>query len=232
MAETPFSPDPGAPEGGQPPEGGNQGSPAAASAPVTTPGSVATPAEPATATPPPADVPAPEVSPVTATVLPVAIPASTPVITQPPAPSSPVPTATAAEETSAAGTAAEPPGVAATIAVPPLEEEEASGEGGEWEMLVNRFNTWWESGEVGRQWQRIRGPLKGVAIVVAVLLALRVYATVVSTIDAIPLVSGLLELTGLIAVLHFSVTRLLRTSDRREVLSQWQRRWLDFRGRE
>jgi hypothetical protein len=121
--------------------------------------------------------------------------------------------------------------VAATIAVPPLEEE-ASGEGGEWEMLVERFNTWWESGEVGRQWQRIRGPLKGVAIVVAVLLALRVYATVVSTIDAIPLISGLLELTGLIVVLHFSVTRLLRTSDRREVLSQWQRRWLDFRGRD
>ena len=60
-----------------------------------------------------------------------------------------------------------------TLAARAIEKDDA-------DVLVNRFNTWWESGEVGRQWQRIRGPLKGVAIVVAVLLALRVYATVVS----------------------------------------------------
>ena len=126
---------------------------------------------------------------------------------------------------------APPPGVAATITVPPLEEGESSG-GGEWELLVERFTTWWNSGELNRQWQRIRGPLKGVAILVAVLLALQVYATVVRTIGGIPLVSGLLELTGLIVVLQFSATRLLRSSDRQEVLTQLQRRWLDFRGRD
>ena len=124
---------------------------------------------------------------------------------------------------------APPPGVAATITVPPLEGGESGG--GEWELLVERFTTWWNSGELNRQWQRIRGPLKGVAILVAVLLALQLYATVVRTIDGIPLVSGLLELTGLIAVLQFSATRLVRSSDRREVLAQLERRWLDFRGR-
>ena len=98
-------------------------------------------------------------------------------------------------------------------------------------MLVERFSTWWNSGELNRQWQRIRGPLKGVAILVVVLLALQVYATVVRTIDGIPLVSGLLELAGLIAVLQFSATRLLRSSDRQQVAAQLLRRWQDFRGR-
>jgi hypothetical protein len=120
--------------------------------------------------------------------------------------------------------------VAATITVPPLEDP-GTGGGGEWELLVERFNTWWNSGELNRQWQRIRGPLKGVAIVLAVLVALQVYATVVRTIDGIPLVSGLLELTGLIVVLQFGATRLLRSSDRQEVIAQLQKRWLDFRGR-
>ena len=111
--------------------------------------------------------------------------------------------------------------------MPPLPEGESSGGGGEWDLLVERFTTWWNSGELNRQWQRIRGPLKGVAIVVLVLL----YATVVGVVDGIPLVSGLLELTGLIAVLQFSTTRLLRSSDRQEVFTQLQRRWDDFRGR-
>ena len=121
----------------------------------------------------------------------------------------------------------EPPGVAATITVPPLEE---GAGGGEWQMLVNSVNSWLGSGELTRQWQRIRGPLKGVAIVLVLLVVLRLYATVVATIDAIPLVSGLLELAGLIAVLQFSLTRLVRSSDRQQLLDQVQRRWQDFRG--
>lgn len=149
------------------------------------------------------------------------------------------PFATAAEisqpgvpaEAAPAAAPVEPEGVAATISVPPLDED-AADQGGEWELLLNRVTTWWTSGELGLQWQRIRGPLKGVAILLAVIVALRVYATVIATIDAIPLVSGLLELTGLIAMLHFTATRLLRTRDREEVLSQWRGRWLDFRGRD
>lgn len=125
---------------------------------------------------------------------------------------------------------AEPAGVAETLVVPPLEQP--GGEGGEWELLLERLSGWWNSGELGRQWQQIRGPLKGVAILLVVLVSLRVYATLVTTIDAIPLVSGLLELAGLITVLQFSTTRLLRSSDRQQVLDQLRNRWLDFRGRD
>lgn len=218
MAETPFTPDSGAAPSGTAPEDGTPGTPVESSADST-----ALP-EPAAVTEVAAE-PQP----------PVAAPAPAPVAPEPAAEAESSIPAAAAESVAApaaepvAEPASQPPGVAATIAVPPLEQAEAGG--GEWELLVERFNTWWNSGELNRQWQRIRGPLKGVAILVAVLLALQVYATVVGTIDSIPLVSGLLELTGLIVALQFSYRRLLRSSDRQQVFEQLQRRWLDFRGR-
>jgi len=230
MAETPFSSESAAAAGGVSPEGESQGSPAPASAPL----------DPLQSTPEP--IAAPEVDSAASTAAlaeepaaPVATPADfgSPAAEQP-APAAPAPEAEApapaAEPAEAPPAGIEPPGVAATISVPPLEEGGSGG--GEWELLVERFNAWWSSGEIPRQWQRIRGPLKGVAILVTVLLALRVYATVVSTVDGIPLVSGLLELTGLITVLQFGATRLLRSSDRRQVLAQWRQRWQDFSGKD
>lgn len=224
MAETPFPPESGAGGGGMAPEDGAQEGAVQASdigslEPVP---ASAEPSEPAAEAPDsveslPSEPVAAAAPPTAASSAGVAADGASPSESEAPAPAQieqPGP----------------PPGVAVTITVPPLEDGESSG-GGEWEMLMERFSTWWNSGELNRQWQRIRGPLKGVAILVAVLLALQVYATVVGTIDAIPLVSGLLELTGLIAVLQFSATRLLRSSDRQEVLSQLQRRWQEFRGR-
>ena len=131
--------------------------------------------------------------------------------------------------------AAEPAaGIAATIAVPPLDSSSpaAGGEGGEWELLVGKLNTWFSSGELNRQWQKIRGPLKGLAILIGVILALRLYASVVGTVDRIPVVSGLLELIGLIALGHFGLTKMVRTSEREKVLTDWKQRWLAFRGQD
>ncbi len=54
----------------------------------------------------------------------------------------------------------------------------------------------------------------------------------VGTIDRIPVISGLLELTGLIYVLWFSTTRLVRTSERERVLADWKQRWQSFSGRD
>ena len=225
MAETPFSPESGAASGGTAPEDGTQGSPvqpAADTSPEAAPAVVNDAAEPvASVSAEPVAPSEPAGAPGEQAAVPPAL-IATSAETIPPEPVAPI--------SAPAEPSAPPPGVAATITVPPLEGGESGG-GGEWELLVERFTTWWNSGELSRQWQRIRGPLKGVAVLVAVLLALQLYATVVRTIDGIPLVSGLLELTGLIAVLQFSATRLLRSSDRREALSQLQRRWLDFRGR-
>jgi len=126
------------------------------------------------------------------------------------------------------------PGITATLEVPPLEgSAEPGGEGGgEFELLLQKIKDWLGSGELQAQWQRFRGPLKGLAILIGVVLLLRVYASLIGTLDSLPLVGGLLELVGLIAALRFTATRLVRKSDRDQVFADWSRRWNDFRGRE
>jgi hypothetical protein len=125
-------------------------------------------------------------------------------------------------------------GIAAIIEVPPLEgSTDPSGDGGgEFELLLQKIRDWLGSGELQAQWQRLRGPLKGLAILIGAVLLLRVYASLIGTLDSLPLVGGLLELVGLIAVSRFTLTRLVRKSDREQVFADWSRRWNDFRGRE
>ncbi len=126
------------------------------------------------------------------------------------------------------------PGIIATFEVPPLEgsTEPAAEGGGEFELLLQKIRDWIGSGELQARWQRFRGPLKGLGILIGVVLLLRVYASLIGTLDSLPLVGGLLELVGLIAVTRFSFTRLVRKSDREQVFADWSRRWSDFRGRE
>jgi CAAD domains of cyanobacterial aminoacyl-tRNA synthetase len=243
MAETPFAPETGSESGGAVPEGDSQavadlaaagaepvsqaeaslaGLPDAASQPGTADEWVDSPAvpEPGAVAAEPAGTVAvePSIEPWATSPAAVASPAAG---GESGAFESPIPPA-------AAEPVAAPAGVVATVVIPPLEE---GGEGGEWQLLVGRINAWLASGELSRQWQRFRGPLKGLAIVVLLVLLLRVYATAVATIDAIPLVSGLLELTGLIAVLRFSATQLVRSGDRRALAERLQRRWRAFSGR-
>ncbi|MCP9858475.1 MULTISPECIES: CAAD domain-containing protein [unclassified Cyanobium] len=126
------------------------------------------------------------------------------------------------------------PGIVATFEVPPLEgsADPTSEGGGEFDLLLQKIKDWLSSGELQAQWQRFRGPLKGLAILIGVVLLLRIYASLIGTLDSLPLVGGLLELAGLIAVSRFTVTRLVRKSDREQVFADWSRRWNDFRGRE
>ncbi|AFY30367.1 CAAD domain-containing protein [Cyanobium gracile] len=204
MAETPFSPEP--PSSPEPQENGPSAQPWATE-PTVTP-------EPEHVAPEPEAQPEPE--PVLAGFEPLAE-ADSAIPTPVPAPVS------------------EPePGITATLEVPPLEgsaEPGAEG-GGEFELLLQKIKDWLGSGELQAQWQRFRGPLKGLAILIGVVLLLRVYASLIGTLDSLPLVGGLLELVGLIAAVRFTATRLVRKSDREQVFADWSRRWNDFRGRE
>jgi hypothetical protein len=132
---------------------------------------------------------------------------------------------------SAAATAGAEPSIASVLEVPPLAPAGAEGEadGGEWELLIGKLQTWFH--DLSGQWDRIRGPLKGIAILVAVVIALRTYAALVGTIDSIPLISGLLELVGVIAFGRFTWDKLLRSGERQKLLSDWRQRWSDFSGR-
>jgi len=125
------------------------------------------------------------------------------------------------------------PTVASTIEVPakaPVNPTSAE-EGGEWDLLVQKLRNWIASGQLQQQWQAARTPLSLLAGLIAVLLVLRVYSAVLGVLDSIPLLSGLLELAGLVAVIQFSLTRLVRSEDRREVIGGLKQRWKSFRGR-
>jgi hypothetical protein len=127
------------------------------------------------------------------------------------------------------------PGIAATLEAEPLPGAGSSaeaGEGGEFDLLIAKVSAWLRDLDLPGRWQKLRGPLRGAAVLLGVFLLLRLYARVVGTIDGIPVVSGLLELTGLIYALWFSATRLVRTSERERVLGEWKRRWDSFSGRD
>jgi hypothetical protein len=219
MAETPFSPEPPSghepPTGPEPQENGPSAQPWATEPAVTTPEAETPQPDPLAQEPEPvAHEPQPEPEPILAGFEPQAeagteIPAPAP---------EPVPTPE--------------PGFAATLEVPPLEgSAEPGGDGGgEFDLLLQKIRDWLGSGELQAQWQRFRGPLRGLAILIGVVLLLRVYASLIGTLDSLPLVGGLLELVGLIAAVRFTATRLVRKSDRDQVFAEWSRRWNDFRG--
>ena len=147
-------------------------------------------------------------------------------------------TATAAAAASAvaavAPAASDEPSIATSLEVPPLKlgSLPADGEGGgEWELLTGKVRHWFGSGEPQKLLSGVGGPLKAVAYLLAALLVLRIYRSLVGTIDGIPLVSGLLELVGLIALVRFCLLRLVKRSEREQVVGNLQRRWNDFRGK-
>ena len=125
------------------------------------------------------------------------------------------------------------PSVASTLEVPASLPAAAGADqdGGEWELLLEKLRTWIASGQLQEQWQAARTPLSLLAGLIAVLLVLRVYSAVLNVLDSIPLLPGLLELAGLVALVQFSLTRLVRSDDRREVISGLKQRWQSFRGR-
>ena len=126
------------------------------------------------------------------------------------------------------------PMVASTLDLPANPEAAASGgasSGGEWELLLEKLRSWWASGQLQQQWQASRTPLSLPAGLIALLLVLRVYSGLVNVLDSLPLLPGLLELVGLITVVQFSLTKLVRSDDRRQVISGLQQRWQSFKGR-
>jgi len=174
--------------------------------------------EPPFSEPPATPTPAAEAEavPVEATATPEPVkPEPTP---EPPAPAAPI----------------DIPTVASTLEVPASPQvaiQAADQDGGEWELLVEKVRTWISSGQLHEQWQSARTPLSLLAGLIAVLLVLRVYSAVLGVLDSIPLLPGLLELAGLVAVVQFSLTRLVRSHDRREVIEGVKQRWKSFRGR-
>lgn len=119
--------------------------------------------------------------------------------------------------------------VAATLHVPASGEGVA--EGGEWELLLGKLRDWFASGQPQEQFNRYRSPIQLLGVLLAIVVVLRIYGALLGAIDSLPLVPGLLELAGVIWLSRFAATRLVRSSDRQELIAELQQRWQSFRGR-
>jgi len=125
------------------------------------------------------------------------------------------------------------PQVASTTDVPASSTAVASaneGEGGEWELLVEKVKQWIGSGQLQQQWQTARTPITLVAGLIGLLLVLRIYGALLGVVESVPLLPGLLELVGVISVVRFSLTRLVKSDDRHQVIDGLKQRWSSFRG--
>ena len=127
------------------------------------------------------------------------------------------------------------PVVAATLEVPPLETSQLAatpaGEGGEWELLTGKVRAWLESGELQRLWAQARSPLTALAALIALLVVLRVYSALLGAIESLPLAPGLLELVGLIWLVRYGVPKLVRNSEREQLIGGLKQRWQAFLGK-
>jgi len=125
------------------------------------------------------------------------------------------------------------PSIAATLEAPPVAAGTGGSggeEGGEWDLLVGKVRAFLDGGELQAWWDRLGGPLRGLGLLIGLLLVLRLYDALLDTFDDLPLVPRLLQLAGLIALVRFALTRLVRTEDRQAVLNDWKARWQRFRG--
>ncbi|MGB7566113.1 MAG: CAAD domain-containing protein [Prochlorococcaceae cyanobacterium] len=147
----------------------------------------------------------------------------------PPSPEpSPVPSTVVIEPSSELVAALEPTFIS-SIEVPADPTTVGEG-GGEWELLISKIRKWLESGELKSNLQSARTPLLALGALVGLVLVLRIYGALLGAIDSLPLVSGLLELTGVIWLARFGATNLVRSSERQALLSGLQRRWKAFFG--
>ena len=125
------------------------------------------------------------------------------------------------------------PTIAATLEAPPLAAGSGGSvgeEGGEWDLLMGKVRAFLDGGSLQAWWDRLGGPLRGAGLLIGLVLVLRLYDALLDTLGDLPLVPRLLQLTGLIALVRFALTRLVRTEDREAVLNDWKRRWQGFRG--
>ncbi len=130
--------------------------------------------------------------------------------------------------------AAQLPSVASSILVPPLPgasaQQAGSEPGGEWELLVGKWQTWWTSGELMALASQARNPLLLLAGLLAFLLLVRIYAGLLAALESLPLLPGLLELVAVIWLVRYGGPRLLHRDERQRLIAALASRWRGFRG--
>ena len=143
----------------------------------------------------------------------------------------PTPAATPEPEPTPAPTPAPTPDpvIASTVSIPA--QESADEDGGEWELLVGKVKDWLEQNDLAELWTKAQLPLRVVGGLIVFSLVATVYSGVLSTINSIPLVPGLLELAGVIWLVNFALRNLIRNSDRDKFIQSARSTWTRVTGR-
>ena len=121
------------------------------------------------------------------------------------------------------------PTIGSSVSVPPLGGE--GGEGGEWDLLSGKLRDWLDRNDLGGQWERLGGPLRASGLLLGGLILIKLYEALLDTLDDIPLLPRLLQLAGLLYLLNFGFTHLIKSQDRENLYQTWKKRWHDFTGR-
>ena len=100
------------------------------------------------------------------------------------------------------------------------------------ERLRNFFklSNWIKQDDQTSQWQKLRRPVLLIAALITLVIFVRIYGGILSTIESVPLAPSLFELAGILWLSWFSITRLIRSEDRQDVISRVRTRWEAFRG--
>ena len=172
------------------------------------------------ATPVPPATPASEAEPA-----PIPNPEST---TAPEGTAAPEPEPPAAAEVAAADTAPDPV-IASTVTIPAKEQSDDGG--GEWDLLVEKIKAWIDSNDLGSLWTQAQLPLRLIGGVILFVLVSTIYGGILGTINKVPLAPGLLELFGVIWLVNYASSNLVRSSDRKRVIDALGSTWNKIVGR-
>lgn len=163
---------------------------------------------------------------------PTPTPAPTPTVTPEPTPDpTPAPTPAVTPEPTPAPTPAPSadPTITASVTIPAQENVES--EGGEWNLLLEKLRGLIDGDQLKVLWIQLRLPIRLITALILLVVGVQIYSGLIRTINSVPVGSGLLELIGLIWLVRFSLTNLIRRSDRAEVISSLRARWDKVIGR-
>ncbi|MBL6880912.1 MAG: hypothetical protein ISR07_05260 [Synechococcus sp. BS30m-G31] len=121
------------------------------------------------------------------------------------------------------------PVIASTVTIPA--QENSTDGGGEWDLLVEKIKAWIDSKKLGSVWSQAQLPLRLIGGLILFVVVSTVYSGILGTINKVPLAPGLLELTGVIWLLNYARSNLVRSSDRKRVIDSIGSTWNKFVGR-
>ena len=121
------------------------------------------------------------------------------------------------------------PVIASTVTIPA--QENSTDAGGEWDLLVEKIKAWIDSNALGSLWTQAQLPLRVIGGVILFVIVSTIYSGILGTINKVPLAPGLLELFGVIWLVNYASSNLVRSSDRKRVIDALGSTWNKIVGR-